>query len=430
MTERIVIVGGGAGGLELASQLGKNLGKTDKAEILLIDRDSTHVWKPLFHEVASGALDSSLAELDYRGQGARSGFEFVLGTLDSIDRENKRVCLAPITDDGEQILAERHLSYDKLVIAVGSVTNDLGIEGIAEHCFYLDSTTQADHFHQELLNEFLRVNQAIKNGDEQSLDITISGGGATGVELAAELVHSVSLLNVYGLDQLDPEHLNVTLVEATPRLLPGLQKSLAERVHKKLESLGVTVITDNPVVKANDKGLVLKDETQLSANLTVWAAGVRAPEFLSELGLETRKNHQILVNEYLQSTVDSSIYALGDCAACPLDDENFVPPRAQAAHQMADALQRNFIRQHKGKEAKAFEYNDRGSLISLSRYTAVGKLMRSKSLSLSVEGKLAQYAYASLYRMHQQALFGWWKTLLVIAVDKLNHAVKPRLKLH
>lgn len=430
MTERIVIVGGGAGGLELASQLGRKLGKSGKAEIILIDRNSTHVWKPLLHEVATGALDSRLAELDYRGQGARTGFQFLIGTLDSIDRKNHTLSLAPISEDGEQVLAERTVPYDKLVLAVGSVTNDLGIEGVAEHCFFLDSTEQADHFHHDLLNEFLRVNQALEDGDEQNLNITIAGGGATGVELAAELVHSVSLLNIYGLNKLDRNHLKVTLVEAGPRLLPALPEALADRVQKKLESLGITVITKNPVVRAEADGLILKDETQLSANLTVWAAGIRAPEFLSKLGLENRKNHQILVNEYLQSTVDSAIYAFGDCAACPLDDENFVPARAQAANQMAKALQNNFVRQHKGKDSKPFKYKDRGSLVSLSRFTAVGKLMQSKSLSMSIEGTLARYAYASLYRMHQKALYGWWKMLLVIAVDKLNHAVKPRLKLH
>ena len=430
MKERIVVVGGGAGGLELVTELGKKLGKKKQAEIILIDRNSSHVWKPLLHEVASGALDSRLAELDYRGQSARAGFRFLVGTLEGIDRDNKHVRLAPIEEAGEEVLGARTIAYDQLVLAVGSVTADFGVAGVTEHCYFLDATSQADKFHHELLNEFLRVNQALEDGHEQTLDIAIVGGGATGVELAAELVHSVSLLNIYGLSHLNREHLKVTLVEAGPRLLPALPEGLAQRVKQKLMSLGVDVVLGNPAVKAQQKGLALKDGTEVNANLMVWAAGIRAPDFIANLGLETRKNNQIRVNEFLQSTVDDAIYALGDCAACQLDEERFVPPRAQAAHQMASCLAKNFIRQVKGKPAKAFNYKDRGSLVSLSRFSAVGNLMQSKSLSMSIEGTLARYAYASLYRMHQRALHGWWKMLLIITVDKLNHAVKPRLKLH
>ncbi|MGM0524736.1 MAG: NAD(P)/FAD-dependent oxidoreductase [Pseudomonadota bacterium] len=430
MPERIVIVGGGAGGLELATKLGKKLGRKNKAEIILIDRDSTHVWKPLLHEVASGALDSRLAEVDYRGQGARSGFRFLVGTLSSIDRDVKQLTLAPIEENGDVVLASRKVSYDKLILAVGSVTADFGIEGVAEHCYFLDSTEQADRFHHELLNEFLRVNQALEEGSDENLNITIVGGGATGVELAAELVHSVSLLNIYGLSHLGRNHLKVTLIEAGDRLLPALPEALANKVQKKLESLGIKVMVGNPAVKAEHRQLALKDDSKISANLMVWAAGVRAPNFLSELGLETRKNNQILVNDYLQSTVDEAVFALGDCAGARIDDERWVPPRAQSAHQMSECLYKNIVRAEKGKPPKSFSYKDRGSLVSLSRFSAVGNLMQSKSLSMSIEGTIARYAYASLYRMHQRALHGWWKMLLVIAVDKLNHAVKPRLKLH
>ncbi|RUO77915.1 NAD(P)/FAD-dependent oxidoreductase [Idiomarina seosinensis] len=430
MPERIVIVGGGAGGLELATKLGKKLGRKNKAEIILIDRDSTHVWKPLLHEVASGALDSRLAEVDYRGQGARSGFRFLVGTLSSIDRDTKQLTLAPIEEDGDVVLASRKVSYDKLILAVGSVTADFGIEGVAEHCYFLDSTEQADRFHHELLNEFLRVNQALEEGTDENLNITIVGGGATGVELAAELVHSVSLLNIYGLSHLSRNHLKVTLIEAGGRLLPALPETLANKVQKKLESLGIKVMVGNPAVKAEHRQLTLKDDSKIPANLMVWAAGVRGPNFLSELGLETRKNNQILVNDYLQSTDDESIYALGDCAGSRIDEQRWVPPRAQSAHQMSECLYKNMVRATKGKSPKCFTYKDRGSLVSLSRFSAVGNLMQSKSLSMSIEGTIARYAYASLYRMHQRALHGWWKMLLVIAIDKLNHAVKPRLKLH
>ncbi|MAF74288.1 MAG: FAD-dependent oxidoreductase [Idiomarinaceae bacterium] len=430
MTEKIVVVGGGAGGLELATQLGRSLGRSGKAEVLLVDRNSTHVWKPLLHEVASGALDSRLAELDYRGQGARSGFRFIVGTLEAVDKDNKTITLAAIEEEGEEVLAPRTLNYDKLILSVGSVTADFGTPGVAEHCYFLDSTAQADAFHHHLLNEFLRVNQALEDGHDVTLDVAIVGGGATGVELAAELVHSVSLLSIYGLGHLTRDRLNITLVEAGKRLLPALPERLSQSVHKKLNKLGVKVLLGNPAKEAQKGQLVLNDGQSIKGDLMVWAAGVRAPDFLTELGLPTRKNNQIEVDSFLQAKGADSIYALGDCAACAIDEDRFVPPRAQSAHQMADCLYKNIRRMQKGKAPKAFKYKDRGSLVSLSRFSAVGNLMQSKSLSMSIEGTLARYAYASLYRMHQRALHGWWKMLLVIAVDKLNHAVKPRLKLH
>ncbi len=430
MAEKIVVVGGGAGGLELATQLGKQLGRSGKAEVLLVDRNSTHVWKPLLHEVASGALDSRLAELDYRGQGARSGFRFIVGTLASVDKESKTITLAAIEEEGEEVLAPRTIKYDKLILAVGSVTADFGTPGVSEHCYFLDSTAQADAFHHHLLNEFLRVNQALEDGHDVTLDVAIVGGGATGVELAAELVHSVSLLSIYGLGHLTRERLNITLVEAGKRLLPALPERLSQSVHKKLNKLGIKVVLGNPAKEAQKGQLVLNDGETIKGDLMVWAAGVRAPDFLSKLGLPTRKNNQVEVDKFLQAKGADSIYAIGDCAACALDDERFVPPRAQSAHQMAECLNTNIRRMQKGKAPKPFKYKDRGSLVSLSRFSAVGNLMQSKSLSMSIEGTLARYAYASLYRMHQRALHGWWKMLLIIAVDKLNHAVKPRLKLH
>lgn len=431
MQERIVIVGGGAGGLELATMLGRKLGRSKQAKIMLIDRNSTHLWKPLLHEVASGALDSRMAELDYRGQSARCGFEFLLGTLESVDKDKKTVQLAAIRDDrGKEVLAARSISYDRLILAIGGVTADFGTPGVKEHSYFLDSLRQADQFHNYLLNEFLRVNQSIEDGNETKLSLAIVGGGATGVELAAELIHSVSLLSIYGLSYLDQKHFKVCLVEADKRLLPALPERLSKLVAKKLKSLGVEIILNNPVTEVTENTLVLAEGEAVQTDLIVWAAGVRAPDVVKNWGLQTRKNNQIEVNQYLQSLSDESIYAIGDCAACRIDDERWVPPRAQSAHQMAECLFRNIVRDYRLKAPKPFVYKDRGSLVSLSRFSAVGNFMQSKSLSMSFEGTVARWAYASLYRMHQRVLHGWWKMFLLLMVDKLNRAVKPRLKLH
>ncbi|MFB3090368.1 MAG: FAD-dependent oxidoreductase, partial [Gammaproteobacteria bacterium] len=151
----IIVVGGGAGGLELATKLGNKLGKKRKAAITLIDCTLTHLWKPLLHEVAAGSLNSCEDELDYLGQSHWHHFQFRLGRMDRLDRKRQEVSLAPTLDDeGNEYIPRRTFHYDTLVIAVGSTTNDFGIPGVLEHCMFLDARKQADQFHQYLFRSF------------------------------------------------------------------------------------------------------------------------------------------------------------------------------------------------------------------------------------------------------------------------------------
>ena len=427
--QRIVIVGGGAGGLELATQLGRKLGRKKKAEVVLIDANPTHLWKPLLHEVATGALDSGIDELNYRAHGNKHGFGFQMGRMSGLDRSNNNIILQPMLDDnGEEVLPERTVSYDTLVLAIGSVTNDFGTKGAAEHCIFLDSRKQAERFHRVLLNEFLRCS----NHDEpKPLEIAIVGAGATGVELSAELYNTAEVMAGYGLKNVSPDQLKVRLIEAGERILPALPPRLSSAATRELEALGVEVLTGTMITEVTDKGFVTKDGELLSAVLRVWAAGVKAPEFMKELGLETNRANQLVVNSSLQ-TNDENIFALGDC--CSVIDEATgkpVPPRAQAAHQQSSHLVKALSARHKGKPMPTFVYKDKGSLVSLSRYSTVGSLMGNLTKgSMMIEGRLARLVYVSLYRLHQIALHGYWHTLLLSLVGHINKVIRPRLKLH
>jgi len=427
--QRIVIVGGGAGGLELATQLGRKLGRKKKAEVVLIDANPTHLWKPLLHEVATGALDSGIDELNYRAHGNKHGFGFQMGRMSGLDRSNKNIILQPMLDDnGEEVLPERTVSYDTLVLAIGSVTNDFGTKGAAEHCIFLDSRKQAERFHRVLLNEFLRCS----NHDEpKPLEIAIVGAGATGVELSAELYNTAEVMAGYGLKNVSPDQLKVRLIEAGERILPALPPRLSSAATRELEALGVEVLTGTMITEVTDKGFVTKDGELLSAVLRVWAAGVKAPEFMKELGLDTNRANQLVVNSSLQ-TNDENIFALGDC--CSVIDEATgkpVPPRAQAAHQQSSHLVKALSARHKGKPMPTFVYKDKGSLVSLSRYSTVGSLMGNLTKgSMMIEGRLARLVYVSLYRLHQIALHGYWHTLLLSLVGHINKVIRPRLKLH
>jgi NADH dehydrogenase len=433
MTHRIVIVGGGAGGLELATSLGKTLGKRGTASITLVDANLTHIWKPLLHEVAAGSLNSSEDELNYVAQAKWNHFEFQLGRMSGLDRAAKQIQLSATLDPetGLELVPARSIGYDSLVIAVGSTTNDFGTQGAAEHCLFLDTRKQAERFHQQLLNHYLRAHAGHDESRAQ-ISVAIVGAGATGVELAAELHNAAKELAAYGLGRIAPENMRITLIEAGPRVLPALPERIGQPVHQTLEKLGVTVLTNAAVSEVTAESLLTSSGQVIPASLKVWAAGIRAPGFLKDIdGLETNRINQLVVRPTLQTTHDDDIFAFGDCAACPQPgtDRN-VPPRAQAAHQQASLLAKSLKLRIEGKALPEYTYKDYGSLISLSHFSAVGNLMGNLTGSVMLEGWLARMFYVSLYRMHQAALYGLFRTGMLMLGSRIGRGTEPRLKLH
>ncbi|GKW14637.1 FAD-dependent oxidoreductase [Pectobacterium actinidiae] len=430
-TKKIVIVGGGAGGLELATSLGHKLGRKKKAEITLVDRNHSHLWKPLLHEVATGSLDDDMDALSYLAHARNHYFQFQLGMLTDIDREQQQIQLAEVCDEqGDVLVAARRIPYDILVVALGSASNDFGTPGVKDHCIFLDNPKQARRFHNEMLNLFLKF--TANQEEKERVNIAIVGGGATGVELSAELHNAVKQLHSYGFDGLDNQTLNVTLVEAGERILPALPPRISAAAHHELNNIGVRVLTKTMVTSAERGGLNTKDGEFIDADLMVWAAGIKAPDAMKEIaGLETNRINQLVVEPTLQTTRDPNIFAIGDCASCPQEGGGFVPPRAQAAHQMASRCHSNIIALLNGQTLKPYVYKDHGSLVSLSKFSTVGSLMGNLMRgSVMVEGRIARFVYISLYRMHQVALHGYVKTGLMMLVGGINRVIRPRLKLH
>ncbi|ESQ74183.1 NAD(P)/FAD-dependent oxidoreductase [Asticcacaulis sp. AC402] len=432
---QIVVVGGGAAGLELVRKLGAHFGRRDH-DIILIDRNRTHIWKPLLHEVAAGSLDASLDEVGYRGHCHRWGYRYLHGTLDRIDRQQRRVYVGPILDPrGREVVAAHSIRYDYLVLAYGSMTNDFGTPGVADNCLFIDSRGQADVFRDQLLNQCLRVSRSMQTdpASDAHVRVVIVGGGATGVELAAELYNAADALSYYGLEVFDRSRLDVTLLEAGPRILPALPERLSDAAKAELEALGVKVRTGTAVTASLLSAMEIAGGDQVPADLQVWAAGVKAVPIQNGLdGLEMSRTNQVVVRPTLQVIGDDRILAIGDCAFCKLPgQEKPVPPRAQAAHQMAETAYVNLIRLQKQKPLVHFAYHDHGSLVSLSRFSTVGSLMGSLvGGRLAVEGRLAKFVYMSLYRMHILAVHGWIKGLAVISVGHINRFIRPKLKLH
>ena len=439
--QRIVIVGGGAGGLALATQLGKRLGKKKLAEITLVDVARTHVWKPLLHQLAAGSFDTHAEEIEYLAQARWNHFKFRLGSLTGVDRTAKTVQLAASHDNaGREITPAQSLAYDTLVVAVGSQTNDFGTLGAAEHTIKLDSPQAAQHFNDQLINACIRAQTVPRTAGSGRLTVAIVGGGATGVELAAELHAAARVLGHYGFENINPEKdLQIVLVEAGPRLLAQLPERLGESALRELRKLAIEVHTDEKVVEVTADSLKMASGKVITSTLTVWAAGVKAADFLKTFGagadgsgaLATSKLNQLLVNGNLQTTRDSSIYAFGDCAACQQPDGTWVPPRAQAAYQQAMYLARVLPLLADGKTAAPFVYTDQGSLVSLAEYSSVGSLMGSLTKgSFFVEGQMAKLMYWALHKQHQLALGGLRKTALITLSEMIDRTHRPRIKLH
>jgi len=435
--QRIVIVGGGAGGLALATQLGKRLGKKNLADITLVDAARTHVWKPLLHQLAAGSFDTHAEEIEYLAQARWNHFKFRLGSLTGIDRTQKTLQLAASHDDsGREITPAQSLSYDTLVIAVGGQTNDFDTPGAAEHTIKLDSPQAARHFNDRLLNACIRAQTVPRAEGSGLLTVTIVGGGATGVELAAELHAAARILGNYGFENINPEKdLKIVLVEAGPRLLTQLPERLGHAAERELRKLAIDVYTNEKVVEVTESSLKMASGKVIQSTLAVWAAGVKAADFLKTLGgtepLETNKLNQLMVNGNLQTSRDASIYAFGDCAACQQPDGTWVPPRAQSAYQQAMYLTRALPQLISGKAVKPFVYTDNGSLVSLADYSSVGSLMGSLSRgSFFIEGQVAKLMYWALHKQHQLALGGFKKTVLITLSEMIDRTHRPRIKLH
>jgi NADH dehydrogenase len=432
---RIVVVGGGAAGLELVTSLGHRYRKSREASVVLVDRSRTHLWKPLLHAVAAGSLDRNEEELNYLAHGHRHGFDYRYGPMIGLDRAARVLRCGPTVDDeGRQITPERDVPYDTLVIAVGSVTNDFGTPGAAKYAVPLETPDQAVRFNRRLINACIRAQTQEGPVRPGQLHIAIIGAGATGTELSAELHHTVRQMIATGLHRIKPEEdVRIILIEAAPRILPALPERMSAATAELLRDMGVEIRTGLPVSEVSAGGITLSDGSFIASELVVWAAGVKGPEVLRDLaGLETNRLNQLVVQETLQTTRDPDVFAIGDCAACPRHGHpNPVPPRAQAAHQQATHMVAQIARRLAGKPLEPFRYRDFGSLVSLGRYSTVGNLMGGVvGRAFFIEGMFARLMYRSLHKMHDYALHGGRR----VVADTIARTVSRRpdrvVKLH
>ena len=315
---------------------------------------------------------------------------------------------------------------------LGGVSNDFGTPGAKEHTTHLDTRHQAEHLHRTILSHYYR---AQANGISEKLGVAIVGAGATGVELAAEVHHAATVLSRYGLDKIQPEDLSITLIEASPRILSPLDEETANNALQELHRIGVKVMVNERVSEVTEDGIHTESGKFISAQIRVWAAGVKAQDFMEGLGgLSNDKGNTLHVDAWLR-TEDPAVFALGDCAHCVCrhagsNKERATPARAQTAFLQAKWLAKYLPQIMEGRQVPAFVYHDYGSLISLSEARAVGSLMGNLTGTINIHGRIARLMYKSLYRRHQAVLFGWTRMVILMLKNLLRRNSGPRLKMH
>ncbi|WP_306715995.1 NAD(P)/FAD-dependent oxidoreductase [Burkholderia dolosa] len=435
---RIVIVGGGAGGLQLATRLGSTIGRRGRADIVLVDRYPTHFWKPLLHEAASGHRDPASHTIEYAAQAKRHGFRFVQGALQRVDRAAHIATIAAVHDaDGTQVLPPRDVDYDELVLAVGSVTNFFDVPGAARHALPLEHVDHAEEFRRRFLAACTKANHAAEQQPDRCATpvwINVIGAGATGVELAAALRHAIQQLTAYRFNALVPARdVRIRLIEGGPRILPALDVRLSQKMHAQLRALNVDVLTDTRVARVDAHAVATATGEPLASDITIWAAGVAGPAILCELdGIALNRSNQVIVTGTLQTPDDPHVYAFGDCAACRSAGTNgYLPPRAQVAHQQAVYLSRALARRLAGKPVTRFTFRDAGTVVSLGHAGAAYQAgLGVRSRALIVDGLAAIGLYKFLYRKHLVGVYGPKRALFQSLSDWLQSRNQPSIKLH
>ncbi|AOF84966.1 pyridine nucleotide-disulfide oxidoreductase family protein [Hydrogenophaga sp. RAC07] len=429
---RIVIVGGGAGGLELACKLGRRMGAE---QVTLVDQQLFHIWKPSLHEVAAGTLDIHQEGLSYEMLAHDNGFTFCLGAMTGLDLAGKWLGVAPVVDEqGEELVPARQLPFDQLVFAVGSTANHYNVPGAAEFTLSLNRPADAEHFRLRMLKLLTSADLRKSAGGEGQVRIVIIGGGATGVELAAELREASVVHSRYGFRRIDPRRdVQITLLEGADRILAPLPGKVSVAAAQLLNERHVNIEVNCKVARITPQQVEDAAGRVFASDLVVWAAGIKAPDVLATLGLATSRSGQLQVSDRLLVQGQSDIYALGDCAACPTAEGGWVPPRAQAAHQQASYLVAALTRRAQGQPApdRPYVYKDHGSLVSLGTQSSVGNLMGNLFRSTwFVQGLLARTMYVSLHLMHHQAVLGTLRTAVLALARFLVKRATPLVKLH
>ena len=347
---RVVIIGAGFGGLTAARAM------ADTAHVTVVDRHNFQTFLPLLYQVSTAGLAADHVAHPIRGALRKSGVQFRMGSPISVDHKNKTIKL-----DSSEVLA-----FDQLIVALGSVTADFSIPGVAEYALGMKSVSEALAIRAEVMRRF---EDLCRFEDDTSFSISVVGGGPTGVEMAgafAELVRG-PLKN----DQAHAAaHIRINLIEAGPRILPMFSEKLSARAKKDLEKLGVNVLLNTAVAELKPRSIIVKDGNEIASEVTIWAAGVKGEPAGGLLNLPLVST-RIDVDQNLQVKNYPGIFAIGDISGFVGKDGRFLPMVAPVAMQQGRFIAKQIKRLADGKALEAFKYIDKGSMATIGRHKAV-----------------------------------------------------------
>ncbi len=369
---RVVVVGAGFGGLATMSRLARAGTQTT-----LIDRNVYSTFQPLLYQVATAGLTSSDVAYPARGVTRKYHGSFRRGELTGIDATLRQITLA----DGTK------LGYDYLILATGVVAAYHGIAGAAEHSLGLYTRRDAIVLRDHIVASFERLSVT---GADRDLAVTVIGGGATGVELAGTLAELRNIALPAAYPDLDPARVHIRLVEQAPALLAPFRPGLRDYARRQLLARGVDVRLGTAIREIGDGRVVLADGTTLGSDITVWAAGVAAPDAVGGWGLPQGRGGRILTGPDLRVAGSDRIFAVGDIA---LTTDQPLPQLAQPALQMGRHAAKQISRLIGGQPTVPFSYHDKGIMATIGRRSAVVQIPRVPA----VRGTLAWFAWLALH---------------------------------
>jgi len=347
---KVVILGGGFGGLAAARALYKS------AEVTVVDRHNFQTFLPLLYQVSTAGLAADHVAYPIRGALRKTDIKFRMGSPISIDHKNSEVKL-----DSSEVL-----KFDHLVVALGSVSADFGIHGVNEHALGMKTVHEALTIRAEIMRRF---EDLCRFEDDTKLSISVIGGGPTGVEMAGAIAELIR--GPLKSDKADAAaNINISLIEAGPRLLPTFAPSLSERTKRDLEKLGVKVMLNIPVKAIEHRKITLNNDSVINSEITIWAAGVKGSDAMAQLSLPTIGN-RVAVEPTMQVQNYSNVWALGDVAGAIGKDGKPLPMVAPVAIQQGKFIAKQIARLIANKPLTDFKYLDKGSMATIGRNKAI-----------------------------------------------------------
>src|SRR5271156_1971099 len=393
VTKRIVILGGGFGGMRTAECLEERLRADRSVFITLVSDTNALLFTPMLAEVAGSSLEPSHISAPLRSSLHRT--EFIRGSAGAIDIEQRRVILR--ADHGTD--PPREIQFDHLVLALGSVSNYFGMANVQSFAFGFKTLLDAIRIRNHVIEMFeLADRESEPSHRQELLTFVIAGGGFAGVELAGALndfAHGI----LADYPKLHSEELSIVLVHAGDRILPELSESLARYAQQKMEARGVRFRLDTRLTDAQ-RGVVILSDSEIRAMTLVWTAGTTPNPLLTLLPVDRDKRGAVIVDDTLAVKNHKGLWALGDCASASNGKTGkMCPPTAQFAIRQAEVLAKNIHAHLEGRQPRTFHFNSLGALCVVGHQTACAELtipfMRTKSLRFS--GLLAWLMWRGIY---------------------------------